>query len=231
MKIGGLQKFSLIDYPGKISAVVFVQGCNFRCPYCHNRELVLPEHFSTIITEEEVLEFLEIRKGKIEGVVITGGEPTIFPDLPDFLTKTKRLGYYTKLDTNGSNPEMLKLIIERKLVDYIAMDIKAPLEKYKEITCSEVEVEKITHSMELIKTSGIEYEFRTTVIYGVHTYTDILKICNLIKESNRYVLQNFYPSQNLVDQDFQSKIGFPEEELSKIEKKLSSQFKHFYVRN
>jgi len=231
MKIGGLQKFSLIDYPGKISAVVFVEGCNFRCPYCHNRELVLPEYFSNTVPEEEVLEFLESRKKKLEGVVITGGEPTIFPDLPDFLTKIRELGYYIKLDTNGSNPEILKLIIKRKLVDYIAMDIKAPLEKYKEITGVNTDIEKIASSIKLIKDSEIEYEFRTTIIYGIHTYTDMLKICNLIKGSERYVIQNFYPSPNLIDQSFQSKKGFSEEELSKIKKKLSSRFKHFYVRS
>ncbi len=230
MKIGGFQKFSLIDYPGKISAVIFVQGCNFRCPYCHNRELVLPEYFSFSLQEEEILEFLENRKGKIEGVVITGGEPTIFPDLPDLLLKIKRLGYYIKLDTNGSNPQMIKLLIERKLVDYIAMDVKAPLEKYKEITGVNADTEKIASSIKLIKSSGIEYEFRTTVIYGIHTYADILKICNLIKGSERYVIQNFYPSENLVDKSFQTKTGFLKEELARIEKKFKDRFSSFFIR-
>ncbi len=231
MKIGGFQKFSLIDYPGKISAVIFVQGCNFRCPYCHNRELVLPEYFSFSVQEEEIIEFLENRKGKIEGVVITGGEPTIFPDLPDLLLKIKRLGYHIKLDTNGSNPQMIKLLIERKLVDYIAMDVKAPLEKYRDVTFSAVDIKKIQESINIIKDSSIQHEFRTTVVNGIHTYSDILKIYNLIKGSDRYVIQNFHPSENLVGKSFQTKTGFLKEELAKIEKKFKDRFSSFFIRD
>ncbi|WP_457627184.1 anaerobic ribonucleoside-triphosphate reductase activating protein [Persephonella sp.] len=230
MKIGGLQKFSMIDYPGKISAVVFVQGCNFRCPYCHNRELVLPEYFSRSIDENEVLEFLSGRRGKLQGVVVTGGEPTIFPDLPDFLLKIKRMGFYVKLDTNGSNPYMLETIIDRKLVDYIAMDIKAPVEKYGEITASKIDKDKILSSIQLILQSGIEYEFRTTVIKDVISYVDILKICNTIKGASRYAIQNFHPAETLVNEEYRSKTGYSPTELSQLEEKIKDKFKEVVIR-
>ncbi|WP_457638596.1 anaerobic ribonucleoside-triphosphate reductase activating protein [Persephonella sp.] len=231
MKIGGLQKFSMIDYPGKISAVIFVQGCNFRCPYCHNRELVLPEYFRRSIDEEEVFEFLKSRQGKLEGVVITGGEPTIFPDLPDFMHRIKMMGFYLKLDTNGSNPEMLETIIDRRLADFIAMDIKAPIEQYSEITGSQISKEKILKSISLLKESKIPYEFRTTVVSGLHTYFDILKICTTINGAERYAIQNFHPSENLVDENFKTKSGLKKEELEKINEKLKNRFTQFIIRN
>ena len=230
MKIGGLQKFSLIDYPGKISAVVFVQGGNFRCPYCHNRDLVLPEYFSPEIPETEVLEFLEGRKGKLQGVVITGGEPTIFPDLPEFLKKIKRIGFQIKLDTNGSNPEMLELLIKESLIDYLAMDIKAPLEKYPEITNFQINKDILIKSIEIITSSGIPYEFRTTVIKDLLNQIDILKISNLIKGSKRYALQNFHPSEKLIENSFKNKKGFSEEEILNLKKKLEDKFGEIIVR-
>jgi pyruvate formate lyase activating enzyme len=134
MKIGGLQKFSLLDYPGKISAVVFTQGCNFRCPYCHNPELVDPERFQECIPEDEIFAFLETRRGKLEAVTVTGGEPTIQNGLSSFVRRIKDMGFMVKLDTNGSRPEVLEELIRHKLIDYIAMDIKAPLEKYEAVT-------------------------------------------------------------------------------------------------
>jgi len=230
MKIGGLQKFSMIDYPGKISAVVFVQGCNFRCPYCHNRELVLPEYFNGSINQDEVLEFLSGRKEKLQGVVITGGEPTIFPDLPDFLLKIKKMGFYLKLDTNGSNPYMLETIINRKLVDYIAMDVKAPVEKYSEITGSKIDKDKILSSIQLILQSGIEHEFRTTVIKEVISYIDILKICNTIKGASRYAIQNFYPAETLVNEEYRSKTGYSPSELLRIKEKIKDRFHEVIIR-
>jgi len=230
MKIGNFQKFSMRDYPGKISSVVFVQGCNFRCPYCHNRELVLPEYFSKSIEEKEILEFLQERKGKIQGVVITGGEPTIFPDLPDFLFQIKRMGFYLKLDTNGSNPYMLETIINRKLIDFIALDIKAPVEKYEEIIASKIEKNKILSSIHLILKSGIEHEFRTTVIKGVISYLDVLKICNTIKGAHRYAIQNFYPTETLVNGEYKSKTGYSTVELSQLEGKIKNKFHEVIIR-
>ena len=230
MKIGGFQKFSLIDYPGKISVVVFVQGCNFRCPYCHNRDLVLPEYFSPEIPETEVLEFLADRKGKLQGVVITGGEPTIFPDLPEFLKKIKNLGFFIKLDTNGSNPNMLEFLINESLIDYIAMDIKAPLEKYPEITNFQISKDALIRSIEIITSSGILYEFRTTIIKDVLNQIDILKISNLIKGSKRYALQNFHPSERLIENSFKNKKGFSEKEIFELKRKLEDRFGEIIVR-
>ncbi|OQX50761.1 MAG: anaerobic ribonucleoside-triphosphate reductase activating protein [Candidatus Cloacimonas sp. 4484_209] len=133
MKIGGFQKVSLIDYPGKICAIVFTRGCNFRCPYCHNPELVLPENYSPLIPEEEIFSFLEKRRGKLDAVEITGGEPTLQEDLTEFIRKIKEMGFLVKLDTNGSFPSVLEKVIYSGLVDYIAMDVKAPLEKYRQV--------------------------------------------------------------------------------------------------
>ena len=134
MKIGGLLKFTLIDFPGRPAAVVFTQGCNFRCRYCHNPELVYPHMFAEPVAEEEIDAFLKRRQGTLEGIVVSGGEPTLHEDLPQFLAKLKGMGYATKLDTNGTRPEVLKQLIQGKLLDFIAMDLKAPLEKYSLIT-------------------------------------------------------------------------------------------------
>lgn len=162
MKIGGLIKFTLIDFPGRVSAVVFTQGCNFRCRYCHNPELVYPHLLGEPMPEEEVLAFLQRRKGTLEGVVVSGGEPTLQPDLLEFMGKLKALGYFVKLDTNGTRPDLLREMLDKKLVDYIAMDLKAPLEKYSVITGVETNPGVLRQSMELIEHSGLPYEFRTT---------------------------------------------------------------------
>jgi pyruvate formate lyase activating enzyme len=197
MRIGAYLKFSLIDYPGKVCAIIFTQGCNFRCPYCHNPELVNSELWGASVPEEEIFQFLKSRQGKLEAVEITGGEPTLQPDLATFLGKIKKLNYLVKLDSNGSRPEVLKKIIELGLVDYLAMDVKAPLEKYQEVTNSPVEPEKIRRSIEIIMNSGLAYEFRTTVVKSQLGRKDILKIGELIKGAQLYVLQKFVPSKVL----------------------------------
>ena len=143
MKIGGLQKFSFIDYPNKTSAIIFTQGCNFRCAYCHNPELVYPEKYQVPISEEQVFAFLESRKNQLDAVVITGGEPTLQPDLIEFIKKVKAMGFLVKLDSNGSNPQVLEQVINQKLVDFIAMDIKAPFDKYDLVCCVPVNIDNI----------------------------------------------------------------------------------------
>ena len=188
MKIGGFQKFSLIDYPGKISAVIFTQGCNFRCPYCHNPELVLPELFEKEMLFDEILDFLKLRKEKLDGVVITGGEPTLQRDLAAVIRKIKDLGYSVKLDTNGTNPEILKDLLEAKLLDYVAMDIKAPFEKYGELAGVEVGIDKIKQSVRQIMISGIDYEFRTTVVKYLLTDRDVEVLKSDFSNVKRYVL-------------------------------------------
>ena len=173
MFIGGLQKVTLIDYPGKIACTVFCLGCNFRCGFCYNKELVLPEKTKSQIKipEKEFFNFLKGRKNLLQGVTVSGGEPTIYEDLPDFIKKIKKLDYFVKLDTNGSNPEMLKDLIEKKLIDYVAMDIKAPLinTKYTQITGIKGILNKVKKSIKIIKNSGLDYEFRTTIVPTFHT--------------------------------------------------------------
>ena len=219
MRIGGFQKFSLIDYPGKICAIVFTQGCNFRCPYCHNPELVKPSLFGKTIIEEEIFSFLEKRKGKLDAVEITGGEPTLQKDLVDFIRRIKEMGYLVKLDTNGSNPEMLEIIINHGLVDYIAMDIKAPLEKYKEVTHSVISPEKIKRSIRIIMNSNIKYEFRTTVVKSQLSEEDIISIGKLIEGAELYILQKFIPSKTL-DPNFLNEKTYSDGELGSLKRKL-----------
>lgn len=192
MKFGGLIKFTLIDFPGRPAAVIFTQGCNFRCRYCHNPELVYPHLFTEPAPEEEIWSFLQRRQGTLEGVVVSGGEPTLFDDLPEFMAKIKKLGYKVKLDTNGTRPDMIAELIEKKLVDYIAMDLKAPLDKYNLITGVDFNPEILSRSMELIRNSGLEYEFRTTYDKEVLTDTDIEELKKLTNNTH-YRVQECLP--------------------------------------
>ena len=189
MIIGGFQKFSLLEYPGKIGAVIFTQGCNFRCPYCHNPELVDPLRYSDVISEESIIQFLEIRKGKLEAVTITGGEPTIQADIASFAGKIKSMGYHVKMDTNGSNPKLIKELIEAELVDYWAMDIKAPLSLYSTVCGTPINEKDILESMELIRNCGKDWEFRTTYFNQVLNWNDILEIQPLLRSGDRYFLR------------------------------------------
>lgn len=189
MRIGGFQKFSLIDFPQKTSAIIFTQGCNFRCEYCHNPELVYHNLFKIPIPAEQIFLFLETRKDQLDAVVITGGEPTCQEDLEDFIYRIKSIGYLVKLDTNGSNPQILKCIIDKKLVDFVAMDIKAPFDKYSYLTCVPVDIEKIRTSIEIIKNSQIKFEFRTTYDTSKLLPADIERIKNFFQKTN-YRIQN-----------------------------------------
>jgi pyruvate formate lyase activating enzyme len=229
MKIGGLQKVSLIDYPGMICATIFTQGCNFRCPYCHNPELVDPNLFVECQSEDTVISFLEKRTGKLDAVSITGGEPTIQEDLIAFVKSVRNIGYFVKIDTNGSKPEVLDRIIKGKLVDYIAMDIKGPLEKYKELSQSQIDANLICKSIELVMSSGIPYEFRTTVLKSILSEEDILKIGKLIKNSSLYVLQKFVPSK-ILDQNYIHQRTYNMGELEAIKQKLFEDIKLIMIR-
>lgn len=198
MKIGGFNTFSLSDFPGKVAAVVFTQGCNFRCPYCHNAPLIsCHEPKELLIPEEQFFEFLECRRNQLDAVVVSGGEPTIHRDLPTFLRRTKDMGFAVKLDTNGSNPNVLKEILENNLVDYIAMDIKAPLNSYKKLTNNVSSSEGIQESINIISKSGINHEFRTTVIEALLTPEDMQEIRALVPAKSTYHLQKFYPEHAL----------------------------------
>ena len=228
MKIGGLQKVSLIDYPGRISAIVFTQGCNFRCPYCHNPELVDPAQYGPILSEEEVISFLEKRRGKLDAVTVTGGEPTLQPDLDRFLQEIKGMGYLTKIDTNGSNPDVLERLIRGRLVNYLAMDVKGPLKKYERIANVKVKTAKIRRSIELITASGIEHEFRTTVVRSQLDNEDLIATAELLKKG-LYVLQSFVPAKSL-DHEFLTEISYSPEEFADIQKKLESKRLRVFIR-
>ncbi|HOV70033.1 MAG TPA: anaerobic ribonucleoside-triphosphate reductase activating protein [Clostridia bacterium] len=188
MKIGGIQKSSLIDYPEHISAVIFTVGCNMNCFYCHNKRLLRAFDPEELILEEEVLKFLKKRQGLLDGVVISGGEPTLYSDLPDFIQKVKQLGYDVKLDTNGANPDMIKKVIDK--IDFIAMDIKAPFERYEEFCGVRDMPERIKKSIEIIVSSGKPYQFRTTMAPGLER-KDAEIIKTYIPDTSRYVEQKY----------------------------------------
>ena len=230
MIIGGFQRFSLIDYPGKICAIIFTQGCNFRCPYCHNPELVNPKLFQEPIDEDDIFRFLEMRKGKLDAVEITGGEPTLQPDLIEFMRKIKAMGFLIKLDTNGTNPEVVEKIIKNKLVDYIAMDVKAPLEKYEKVVRAKVDKQKIKETISLIMNSHIDYEFRTTIIKNILTKEDIIDIAKTIKGSKLYVLQKFIHSKILDPSLAKRAKTFSDAELEAIRSEAEKYVKECVIR-
>lgn len=217
--IGGVQKSSLLDFPDKISAIVFTQGCNFRCGYCHNPKLLKPCE-NLVWTEKSFFDFLKSRHGKLDGVVITGGEPCIQKDLKLFVRKIKELGFEVKLDTNGTLPQVIEELLYENLLDYIAMDIKAPLEKYKDITNTYIKPSVIKKSIDIIMNSGIDYEFRTTVLKNQLSYDDFGKISALIKGAERYYLQRFAASE-IWDKSLMCEKTYTDEEFKKIIELLS----------
>ena len=243
MLLGGLQKSSLIDYSGKLACVVFTVGCNFRCPFCHNKSLVNLANFRKSdekeIIEEELFKFLKSRQKLLDGVCITGGEPTLHPDLPEFIQKIKDLGYSVKLDTNGTNPEMLRDLFSRGLVDYVAMDLKTNFDGYTSVVGRPVMLSVAKHpdynldssrgvqndvgrSINLILTSDIPFEFRTTIVPGLHTKASLIKLAKDIKKAAKeasvpvqnipWYLQNFRPN-NCLDASFNSKDSCSEDAL------------------
>ncbi len=230
MKIGGLQKLTLIDYPQKPACTVFLAGCNFSCPWCHSPTLVVPKEIEKApeVEKEYFFNFLEKRKNVLEGVVICGGEPTIHKKLPDFIKKIKNFGYSVKLDTNGSNPEMLQKLIKESLLDYVAMDIKAPLTDYKKATGIDIDSRIIKKSIDLIMTMD-DYEFRTTVVPGIHTEEDLISIAKEIKGAKNYFLQTFRNKRTISD-DYQKKDIFTEAEMEKLKEKIKKYIKNCQLR-
>lgn len=197
MDIHGLQKLTLLDYPGRTACTVFLGGCNFRCPFCHNFELA-SRPLAPLMTEEELLSFLQKRKGLLDGVAITGGEPLLRPDLPELLRKIKGLGYAVKVDTNGTFPARLKAMVEEGLVDYVAMDVKNAPSRYGETAgFPKLELDPIRESIEFLKSGAVESEFRTTVVEGLHTKAEIAEIADWLQGAERYFLQRFRPSEQV----------------------------------
>ena len=218
--IGGIQKTSLLDYPDKISAIVFTQGCNFRCGYCHNPQLLKSEN--GIYEVDAFFDFLKKRQGKLDGVVVTGGEATLQPDLKLFIQKIKELNFLVKLDTNGTNPEILKELIGENLIDYVAMDIKAPLEKYHVVTNSKIDISKIEESIKIIMNSNIDYEFRTTVLPLLIQMEDFDSIGKLIQGAKKYYLQKFVVQSEILDSSLKGEENYTNEQLKLIKENLKS---------
>ncbi|HPN54388.1 MAG TPA: anaerobic ribonucleoside-triphosphate reductase activating protein [Candidatus Moranbacteria bacterium] len=226
MRIGGFQKLTLIDYPGAIATTVFTVGCSFRCPFCHNPELVkrgaLGVEYSQKM-EKEFFAHLEKRKGKLEGVCITGGEPTVQPDIIEFIQKIKNLGYLVKLDTNGTRPDVLKKLLDQKLLDFVAMDIKHQIKKYDKATGVKGDKKRIKLSVGLIMNSGVPYEFRTTVVPGIHEEKDFLEIAKWIKGARAYYLQE-YREKIILDPKLKKKTKGRTLDLKKIKKDIEKYF-------
>lgn len=226
MFFGGIQKVTLIDYPEKIACTLFTIGCNFKCPFCYSPELVLPEKIKKQpkIKEGEVINFLKKRVKKIEGVVLCGGEPTIQKDIEKFIKKVKKLGYLVKLDTNGYLPSVIKNLIKKRILDYIAMDIKAPPEKYKKYTgIKNLNIKKINQSIQIIKSSKIDYEFRTTLAPGL-SKKDIINIAKWISPGKRYYLQQFFSQKEIIDPKIKKLPILKEKETREIINKIKSKF-------
>ncbi len=228
MIFGGFQKFTLIDYPGKVACMVYTIGCNFRCPYCHNPELV-DETVEKVFREEDIFKFLKSRKKLLQGLVITGGEPTMHKDLPVFIKKIKKMGFFVKLDSNGTNPKMLKELISSGLVDYIAMDIKAPIKKYNQTVSMSVDAKAIEDSIKILIQSRVPYEFRTTLVKSLTSEEDIKQIGREIKGASRYFLQKFVPTK-ILNPQFLKKTTYLDEELKVLQDMLSKYVKYCGIR-
>jgi len=216
MRIGGFQKLTLLDYPGEVACIVFTNGCNFRCPFCHNAGLVVPEMGEDDIPEDTVLSYLQKRSGLVDGVVITGGEPLVWPDLPDFLRKVRGQGYKIKLDTNGSFPERLQAVLEAGLVDYVAMDVKQAPGKYG-AACGVPDgdvVPLVSRSLRVLGDSGVPFELRTTVVKGIHSAEDVAALAQWLSSRAPYYLQTYVDSGHVIAPEGLS--SFSEEELGEM---------------
>ena len=225
MKIAGYEKLSLQDFPNQISCIIFTQGCNIRCPFCQNSTLI-PMDAKNLISEDEIFDYLNLRKNIISGVTISGGEPTLQPDLESFIDKVKDLKLKVKLDTNGLNTKLLEKLIENQKIDYVAMDIKNSLNKYGLTSgVAKINMQNILNSIELLKKGKVDYEFRTTIINEFHTLQDIIEIIKLVGNSN-YYLQNFKNSEYVLDKTLTS---FTEEKLV-LWNEILKEYPNVYIR-
>lgn len=229
MLIGGMQTLTLVDFPGCLAATIFTAGCNFRCHFCHNPELVFgsdAEHLS----EKEVLDFLQKRKAFLDGICITGGEPTIHRDLDEFIKKIKKMNLKVKLDTNGTNYQMLKKLINEKLIDYVAMDIKAPWSKYEKVVNQRIDVGKIKKSAALLLSNVVRYEFRSTILPSLHPKKDIIEMAGQIRGADKYYLQQFKPFDKMVNEEYKNSRPYKSAELKKIKDQIKKYVKVCEVR-
>ena len=228
MKIGGFQKTSLLDYPDRISAIVWTSGCNLRCPFCYNKDLALGT--AELFPHDEILSFLLKRKTLLEGVVISGGEPLLHDDLVDFIKRIKNLKLLVKIDTNGTFPEQLRELLEQQLVDYIAMDVKAPKKKYSQLTGIKIDLSKIEASIDIIKTKAPAYEFKTTFIPGLLTKEDIIEIAQWLNGAEVYFLQQFKIKTPLLSSALETAVPYPREYLLDTMKEIKPFLKYCAIR-
>ena len=222
--IDGFDKLTLLNYPDKVACTIFTKGCNFRCPYCHNSSLISLDKEND--KYKEVISYLNKRKGILDGVCITGGEPLIHKCIKDLIKEIKDMGFLVKLDTNGSNPLMLKEIIDEKLIDYVAMDIKNTFDKYEMTIGCKTNLDNIKKSIDVIESSDIDYEFRTTIVKEFHTFDDIKGIVNMLDEKSKYYIQNFRNSDGVLNKKLN---GFKIEELENLQKEIKN--KNVYFRD
>jgi pyruvate formate lyase activating enzyme len=216
MLIGGLQKTTLIDYPDKVACIVFTLGCNFRCGFCHNPELVENINGKNGISEDVFFDFLQKRKKVLDGVVITGGEPLLQKDIKNFIIRIRDKGFLVKLDTNGTFPDKLKELIDLKLVDYVAMDVKTVLEKYLKVVNAKGKEQDVLRSIKTLLKNNVDYEFRTTVVEGLHSKEDLINVAKLIKGAPKYFLQKFVAAPKLLDKSFEMRKSLSRVELEDV---------------
>lgn len=222
MHINGFLKTTLLDYPGQVACTVFCGSCNFRCPFCHNGDLVLTPQSMPLIAEDTIFAHLRKRQGILDGVCVTGGEPTLQPDLPDFLRKVKKLGFQVKLDTNGYRPEILRSLCEEGLVDYVAMDVKQAPDKYNSICqVSDFSLTRIQESIDYLISGSIPYEFRTTIVRELHTIEDMRAIAHWIRLASSYYLQSYKDSDQVMVPGFSAYTPAELDQiLSEVQKEL-----------
>jgi len=227
MIIDGLQKVTLLDFPQCVSCIVFTRGCNFSCPFCQNSTLIGCSKNEGKISMDIVMNYLEKRKGILDGVVISGGEPLVQKNIMEFIKKIKDMGYKVKLDTNGSNPMMLKKLIDANLLDYVAMDVKNVFSKYYETIGGSTLLSNVKESISILKTCGVAHEFRTTIVKELHTIMDLQTICEYIGKNSKYYLQNFQDSEDVIDHRLH---GFSKEELCNMASFLKKDFPNIEIR-
>ena len=220
--IDGFDKLTLLNYPDKVACTIFTKGCNFKCPFCHNSSLISLDKEND--KYKEVISYLNKRKGILDGVCITGGEPLIHKSTKDLIKEIKSMGFLIKLDTNGSNPFMLKELIDEKLIDYVAMDIKNTFDKYEMTIGCKTNIDNIKKSIDIIETSNIDYEFRTTIVKELHTFDDIKGIINMINKKSKYYIQNFRNSDGVLNKKLN---GFTIEELENLQKEINNNNVYF----
>lgn len=238
MLIGGLEKFSLLDFPEHISAIVFTQGCNFRCPFCYNPMLVEPrrndkfknKQRSHPITEDGFFAFLKSRQGKLDGVVITGGEPTIHADLPEFAQRIRDMGFAVKLDTNGTNPDMIQKLLAARLLGYIAMDLKGAEKNYHRAAGRNADLAQIQKSIKIIIESDLPHEFRTTLVPGLHSAGDVEAMAGMIRGGGKWYLQRFKSDIDLIDADLRGREAFGWPDMKKMKALAEKHVKNCQIR-